>query len=172
MTCARHSPHVFVASICLGLAAADVARVSLLAAALGGALLLALAAREEALRPALLAGGLLLAGWWWGSARLEALDRSVLLAHADTAERALLVITGPARSSRFELRLPAQVRRFGAFRFREPVLLELPLGRAPPQGSMVEAITTVRLPRPAKDGFDEGSWLRHQGVHVVLHADR
>jgi len=96
----------------------------------------------------------------------------VLLSRVDTAERSLLVTTGPARTSRFQIRVPAQVRRFGRLRFRESVLLELPLGRAPPQGSLLEAVTTVRLPRPAKDGFDERTWLRHQGIHVVLRADR
>ena len=173
MTEARHPPHVFVAAACVGLAAANVARLSLFAAVLVLVLLLVAGAiSNEMLRPALLAGALVVAGWWWGSARLDALDRSVLLSFVDTAERSLLVTTGPARTTRFEVRVPAHVRRFGQLRFRESVLLELPLGRAPPQGSVVEAITTVRLPRPAKHGFDERTWLRHQGVHVVLRADR
>ena len=155
------------------MASANVARLPLLGAAVGAALLLVAAATaDEAMRPSLLAAGLLLAGWWWGSARLDALDRSVLLSRVDTAERSLLVTTGPARTSRFQIRVPAQVRRFGRLRFRESVLLELPLGRAPPQGSLLEAVTTVRLPRPAKGGFDERTWLRHQGIHVVLRADR
>ena len=155
------------------MASANVARLPLLGAAFGAALLLVAAATaDEAMRPSLLAAGLLLAGWWWGSARLDALDRSVLLSRVDTAERSLLVTTGPARTSRFQIRVPAQVRRFGRLRFRESVLLELPLGRAPPQGSLLEAVTTVRLPRPAKGGFDERTWLRHQGIHVVLRADR
>ena len=173
MTDARHPPHVLVAAACVGLASANAARLSLLTAAIGVALVLGAAAlSDEALRPTLLAGTLALAGWWWGSARLDVLDRSVLLARVDTAERSLLVTTGPARTTRFELRIPAQVRRFGHFRFRESVLLELPLGRAPPPGSLLEAITTVRLPRPEKRGFDERTWLRRQGVHVVLRADR
>ena len=173
MSRARHSPHVFVAALCLGMASANVARLPLLGAAVGAALLLVAAATaDEAMRPSLLAASLLLAGWWWGSARLDALDRSVLLSRVDTAERSLLVTTGPARTSRFQIRVPAQVRRFGRLRFRESVLLELPLGRAPPQGSLLEAVTTVRLPRPAKGGFDERTWLRHQGIHVVLRADR
>lgn len=173
MTQARYPPHFFVAALCLGMASANVARLSLLATTIATALLLVAAATaDESLRPTLLVGCLVLAGWWWGSARLDALDRSVLLSRVDTAERSLLVTTGPARTSRFQLRVSAQVRRFGRLRFREAVLLELPLGRAPPQGSLLEAVTTVRLPRPAKDGFDERAWLRHQGVHVVLRADR
>ena len=123
-------------------------------------------------RPHALVAALLLLGWWWGSARLDALDRSVLLTRVDTAERSELTITAPPRRSRFELRVPAEVRRFGRFRFREAVLLELPLGRSPPQGAVIETVATVRLPRPAKNGFDETSWLRHRGIHVVLHADR
>jgi competence protein ComEC len=113
-----------------------------------------------------------LAGWWWGSARLDALDRSVLLARVDTSERTVLAVTAPARRSRFELRVPAQVRLFGRLRFREAVLLELPLGRSPPQGALIETVATVRLPRPPKDGFHETTWLKHHGVHVVLRADR
>jgi competence protein ComEC len=123
-------------------------------------------------RPVFLLAAVALLGWWWGSGRLDALDRSVLLAHVDTAERTSLVVTGPTRRSRFDLRVPAQVRRFGQLRFREAVLLQLPLGRSPPQGAVIEAITTVRLPRPAKNGFDERTWLRRHGIHVVLHADR
>jgi hypothetical protein len=37
---------------------------------------------------------------------------------------------------------------------------------------VIETVATVRLPRPATHGFDETSWLRHRGIHVVLHADR
>ena len=36
-------------------------------------------------RVAALALALLLAGWWWGSARLDALDRSVLAGHVGEA---------------------------------------------------------------------------------------
>ena len=60
--------------------------------------------------------------------------------------------------------------RFGRLRFREAVLLELPLGRAPPQGAVLETLATVRLPRPKAHGFDERTWLRRHGIHVVLHA--
>ncbi|HEY6836824.1 MAG TPA: ComEC/Rec2 family competence protein [Gaiellaceae bacterium] len=167
------TPHVVVCGLCLGIALANAGRVPLLGATIAAALLfVAVASLDPRLRPALIAAALVMVGWWWGSARLDALDRSILLSRVDTAERAMLVTTGPARSSRFQLRVPAQVRRFGRLRFRESVLLELPRGRAPPQGGLLEAITTVRLPRAAKNGFDERAWLRHQGVHVVLHADR
>ncbi len=170
---AWRSPHLFAAAISVGIAAANLARLPRAAVVLAaGATLLAVAMGDASRRAPLLAAALALTGWWWGSARLDALDRSVLLPRVGTAERAQLVVTGPARVSPFQLRLPAEVRRFGRLRFREPVLLELPLGRAPPQGTVLEAITTVRLPRPASHGFDERTWLRHQGVHVVLRADR
>jgi competence protein ComEC len=170
---ARPSPHCFVASLCVGIAAANLARSSwpeVLAA--GGIVALAALAAAEETRPWVICAVLALAGWWWGSARLQALDRSVLLARVDTAERSIVVVTGPVRRTRFELRVPGQVRRFGRLRLRESVLLELPRGRAPPQGGILEAVTTVRLPRPAEHGFDERTWLRRHGVHVVLRADR
>jgi competence protein ComEC len=169
----RASPHRYAAALCLGLAGANLGRGSALVALAAVAVLaLSAAAPTVPVRPLLVLGALALVGWWWGSARLNALDRSVLLAHVDTAERSSLVVTGPTRRSRFELRVPAQVRRFGRLRFREAVLLELPLGRSPPQGALIEAVTTVRLPRPPKGGFDERTWLRRHGVHVVLRADR
>lgn len=172
MSAARASPHWVVASLCIGIAVANAVRFSWPVVALGAAALTLATVSGEESRPWLLAGVLFLVGWWWGSARLDALDRSVLLARVDTAERSLLVVTAPARRTRFSVRVPAQVRRFGRLRLRESVLLELPLGRSPPQGGLLEAITTVRLPRSAKDGFDERAWLRRHGVHTVLRADR
>ncbi|MGB2874029.1 MAG: ComEC/Rec2 family competence protein [Gaiellaceae bacterium] len=172
MSEARRMPHVLLASLCVGLAATNLARISWLGIAAVAMLVACASIGEETLRPRLLIGALFVVGWWWGSARLDAIDQSVLLGRVDTAERSLLVVTGPARRTRFELRVPAEVRRFGALRFKESVLLELPLGRAPPQGSLLEAVTTVRLPKPAKHGFDERTWLRRRGVHVVLRADR
>jgi competence protein ComEC len=169
----RPTAHALLAALCVGIAAANVARFSLIGLGAGAGLLVALeVAGIASPRPWLAAAALLFVGWWWGSARLDALDRSVLLSRVDTAERARLVVTGPARASRFELRIPAKTLRFGRLSFSEAVLLELPLGRAPPQGAIIDAITTVRLPRPKAHGFDERRWLRHQGIHVVLRADR
>jgi competence protein ComEC len=169
----RASPHRYTAALCLGLAGSNLARESaVLVLCAAAALAVAAMAADDAARPALAIGAVALVGWWWGSARLDALDRSVLLSRVDTAERSVLVVTGPARHSRFELRVPAQVRRFGWLRFREAVQLELPLGRSPPQGAVIEAVATVRKPRPPKGGFAETTWLRRHGVHVVLHADR
>jgi competence protein ComEC len=167
------SPHRYAAALCVGLAAANLARGSAFIA-LGVAAALAAGAVATASndRAFALVAALVFVGWWWGSARLDALDRSELLARVDTSERAVLAVTAPPRRSRFDLRVPAQVRRFGRFRLREAVLLELPLGRSPPQGALIETVATVRLPRPAKNGFDETTWLRRRGIHVVLHADR
>jgi competence protein ComEC len=169
----RVSPHRYAAALCLGLASANLARGTALVVLSAVALIAATAALTAgAVRPVLLLAAIALIGWFWGSARLDALDRSVLQAYVDTSERTSLVVTGPTRRSRFELRVPAQVCRFGRLRFREAVLLELPLGRSPPQGALIEAVTTVRRPRPPKNGFDERTWLRRHGIHVVLHADR
>src|SRR6185295_6851622 len=56
-------------------------------------------------------------------------------------------------------------------RVREAALLELPPGRAPPQGVILSAIVTVEQPRGPDHGFDERTWLRRKGIHVVLRAD-
>ena len=58
------------------------------------------------------------------------------IGHSAAAE---VVITGPARHSEFAIRVPAEVRRFGEQTLRERVLLELPVGRSPPQGAVLRA---------------------------------
>jgi competence protein ComEC len=171
MSVARGSPHLYAAAVCLGLAASNALRapafvclalmaVAILAGGLGTDTRFALVI------------GLAVIGWWWGSVRLDQLDRSRLVAYVDTAERSILVVTGEPRRSRFELRIPAQVRRFGGLRPHEDVLLELPLGRSPPQGGVIDTVVTVRRPRGPQNGFDERTWLRRHGVHVVLRAER
>ena len=110
------------------------------------------------------------AGWWWGSRRLHALDRSVLLPHVGEAERALVETQEPPRVGRFNVRVRALVLRWGVLRPHEPVLLELPSGRAPPQGTRLGVIGILKLPHGPRHGFDEATWLRRQGVHVVLRA--
>ena len=166
-------PHLLALCLCLGLAGANLVRdgstnIAVLAACLASAAV----ATPASWRLPMLAAALLLAGWWWGSARLDALDRSPLLTHVGTADRALVAVTGPARRSRFDLRVPAQMQRFGDETIREPVLLRLPAGRSPPQGAILDLIGEVRLPRGPNDGFDERTWLRRHGVHVVVRASR
>ena len=113
---------------------------------------------------------LLLAGWWWGSARLDALERSTLVPEIGRSAAVTAVVTGPVRRSAFGLRLPAEVRSFDKRTLHERVLLELPLGRSPPQGAILELRATVAAPRGPEDGFDERGWLARRGVHVVLHG--
>jgi competence protein ComEC len=169
----RRYPHCLAAAGCTGLAAADAARCSSpVVAALAAGLALLAATEAGAARLALAACALALAGWWWGSARLDALDASTLVNEVGRAETGEVVVTGPARRGRFELRVPAQVRRFGRLRPRESVLLELPLGRSPPQGAILRVLGQIELPRGPSHGFDERTWLRRHGVHVVLRGDR
>jgi competence protein ComEC len=163
------SPHLLAVALSVGLVVAHLARV--------GSSLLALAAVVVALagllvapsgRLLVLAAALLLAGWWWGSVRLQALDRSVLVSEIGRTAPMHATVTGPARRGTFGLRLPAEVSRLGALAVHERVLLELPLGRAPPQGAQIELIGRIRRPRSESKGFDESAWLRRQGVHVVV----
>jgi competence protein ComEC len=153
------------AALCGGLAFANVGRIGTSAALLLAVLLVG------APRSLALAGGLALAGWWWGSARLEHLDRSALVAHVGEAGRARVVVTAPARRGRFELRVPGVVTRFARRPLHEAVLLELRSGRAPPQGAVLSVLAVVKHPRGPGDGFDERTWLRRHGVHVVLDVD-
>jgi competence protein ComEC len=142
-----------------GLAASVAVRASLAPA-------VAVAACAVVLRPPL-ALALLIAvgGWLWGTERLHVLDRSVLASRIGTAERSVVETQEPARTTRFVVRVHALVQRWGALRVREPVLLELPLGRAPPQGTRLQVLGVLRAP----SNFERG-WLRRHGVHVVLRA--
>jgi competence protein ComEC len=165
-------PYVLAGALCGGLAWANAVRVAPLPAVLAGASLLAAAAAASApvWRLVAAAAALALLGWSWGSARLDVLDRSVLAPRIGTAERALVEVEEPPRAGAFELRMRALVVRWGDQRPREPVLLELPLGRAPPQGAELALLGTLRAPRGPSHGFDERTWLRHHGVHAVLRA--
>jgi competence protein ComEC len=169
----RLAPQLLAGSLCVGLAAANVMRthtalVLVLAWLLGGTAI----ACQESRRLALLVVALALAGSWWGSARLDALDRSPLTAWLETAASVRMTVTGPARRGNYDLRAPAVVTQFAGDVLREPVQLKLPLGRAPPQGAILEALVRVTAPRGPKNGFDERTWLRRHGVHVVLLVDR
>lgn len=67
--------------------------------------------------------------------------------------------------SRFDVRILTRVVRWGMLRPHETVLLQLPVGRAPPQGSRLSVVGVLKTPSDA-----EATWLRRQGVHVVLKA--
>jgi competence protein ComEC len=165
--------HVLVGALALGLAASNMVRLgvdALGALAAAGALAIALVAPPSARLAAiaLLAVG---AGWWWGGLRLDELDRSPLRVDVDRSARALVEVTGEPRVGEFEQRLPGRARRFGTKSLDERVELDLPLGRAPPQGALVSVLAVVRLPPGPSHGFDDRAYLRRQGVHVILRVD-
>lgn len=159
--------HVIALACALGLASADGVRVSPAVAALAAALLAALGAvavpepRRLLACAAAVVFGL---AWWWGSARLDALDHSVLASRIGTADRFLVVTTAEARPGRFDQRQRAET-------LGERVELQLRPGRSPPQGARLSVLAVVKAPRGPRNGFDERTWLRRQGVHVVLRVD-
>ena len=165
----RYGPHVLAGALCAGLALAALVRSSsnlvLAVAFLGAVISVACVGRRG--RIAVLALALGAGGLWWGSIRLDALDRSLLAPRVGETGRAVLEVTGPARRSPYSIRIPARVRSFRSLHLREAVLLELPPGRAPPQGALVETAVELREPRGPSDGFDERAFLRRRGVHVV-----
>jgi competence protein ComEC len=167
------TPHLLGCALCAGLAAATAARIAFVPAALAAAALLAVAAAAGDPRTsiAVAAVALVLGGWAWGSVRLTQIDRSVLAPRIGTAERAVVEIEEPARQGTFAIRVRALVVRWGDLHPHESVLLELPLGRAPPQGARLSVLGRLREPRGPSDGFDERTWLRRHGVHAVLLAD-
>ena len=165
-------PHLLAAALVGGLAFAPAFRAtSVLVVALAVALVSACVFLSEShLRLALLAMALALVGWWWGSARLDALDRSVLLRDVGAGGDALVVVTGPARRTQYEVRVTARVLRFRGRVVSEAVQLELPPGRAPPQGTELELFGQIAEPERGED-FDERTFLRRRGVHVLLRAN-
>ena len=64
------------------------------------------------------------------------------------------------RKGQFAVRAQGRVRSFAGHRIDEPVQLELPLGRSPPQGAIMDALALVRDPPGPSHGFDERTWLR------------
>jgi competence protein ComEC len=153
-------------SLVAGLVLANGVRVSA-----GVCLLLVAVVAAVVPRAAFVAAALLLLGCWWGSVRLAQLDRTVLASHIGEAARVRVVVTGAARRGRFQLRAPGVVIRYERRRVHEPVLLELAKGRAPPQGAVLGALAVLKEPRGPSHGFDERTWLRRRGVHVVLRLD-
>jgi competence protein ComEC len=170
-TAASNWPALLVGAACVGLSLANWFSMSpahAVALALIGTL--AVAVLEHAARVAAIAAVLGVCGLCWGSLRLDAMQRSVLVADLGASGVARLVTTGPARPSAWAVRVPAEVRAFRERRLRERVLLTLPVGRSPPRGAILEADVRVAEPRPAQNGFDERAWLARQGIHVVLEA--
>jgi competence protein ComEC len=163
--------HVVVGAAVTGLALANAVRLGVVPTLLAVALAALAAVGSSGAASAVVPVLALVLGWGWGSARLDALDRSVLRADVGRAGRFLVVVTGESRRGTFAQRVFARVRRFEEGRVDELVQLELPLGRAPPQGAIVSLLGVVRRPRAAENGFDERGWLRRQGIHVVVRVD-
>jgi competence protein ComEC len=166
----RSPPHSLLSALCVGIALANLVRLPVLAALASLAAIGFVAGSRRGIGT--IACFLAVGGWWWGSARLDRLDQSVLRSEVGRAETALVVVTAPPRRGRFDLRLAVRVRRFGLLAVEEPAQLELPLGRAPPLGGILEVRAEVKLPRGPSHGFDERTWLRRHGIHVVLAGDR
>jgi competence protein ComEC len=163
-------PHAVVGALCLGFGLANLARPEVVPTLAVSAALAAvgLAASDSRWRVAALAGAIVAAGWGWGSVRLAQLDRSVLAARIGTAEWAVVEVEDPPRAGTFDQRMKVLVLRWGALRVHEPVLLQLPLGRSPPQGARLRLLGELRAPPGPSNGFDEAKWLRRQGIHAVL----
>ncbi|MFZ0343050.1 MAG: ComEC/Rec2 family competence protein [Gaiellaceae bacterium] len=167
------APHALVAALCLGFALANVARPGLVET-LGVAVVIALlgvAASDPRLRLAMVASAVVVAAWGWGSVRLVQLDRSVLAPRIGTAEMAVVEVEEPPRTGEFDERMKGLVLRWGAQRVHEPVWLELPLGRSPPEGARLRLLGELRAPPGPSNGFDEATWLRRQGIHAVLRGE-
>ena len=165
----RRWPTLVVLAACLGLALANGVRAPGFVLGLVVLAAVAAAVAPRARLPACVLA-LALAGWWFGTERLGALDRSLLEPELGRSEAVTAVVTGPVRKTPFALRVPAEVRRFGGRALHERVLLELPVGRSPPQGAVLAFRAKVDAPRGPEDGFDERGWLARRGVHVVLHG--
>ena len=82
-----------------------------------------------------------------------------------------LLIGGAVLASPRPLALALVLARFAGAPLREPVLLELAKGRSPPQGAILALLAVVKRPHGPSHGFDERTWLRRHGVHLVLRVD-
>ena len=163
-------PHALVGALCAGFALSNLVRTPIgpTLGAAGVLVALALAAADSRVRVTLLASAVAVAAWGWGSVRLAELDHSVLASRIGTAEWAVVEVQEPPKAKSFDQRMKALVLRWGTLRLHEPVMLELPLGHAPPEGARLRLIGGLRAPPGPSNGFDEAKWLRRQGIHAVL----
>jgi competence protein ComEC len=159
-------------AVCAGCALANAARMPVLPLALSActAGAFALVVTEPRCRIGAAAVAVALGGWAWGSVRLAELDRSVLVSRIGTVEQALVEVDEPPKAGSFDQRARAVLLRWGTLTPHEPVYLELPLGRSPPQGADISLLAELRAPTGPSNGFDQATWLRWQGIHVVLRA--
>jgi competence protein ComEC len=164
--------HVLAASLGAGIALANLGRFHAALLALSAlAVVTAVLVEGAVARLGLVAAALLLVGWWWGGARLDAVDRSPLLGQVGRAGRASIVVTAQPVEGQYDIRAQGYVRTFDGRPAGETVQLQLKLGRAPPQGAVIDALALVQLPPGPKNGFDERTWLWRHGIHVVLRVD-
>ena len=86
-------------------------------------------------------------GWWWGSAApRRARLRACSLPRVGEAGAALRGRHRPARAAESSTcAFRRRLRRFGALALREPVLLDLPVGRSPPQGALIALARAATL---------------------------
>ncbi len=159
-------------AVCVGCALANAGGVPLLPLALvaGAAGAFALVVTEPRARVGAAAVAVALGGWAWGSVRLAELDRSVLVSRIGTVEQAVVEVDEPPKAGSFDQRARAVLLRWGAIRPGEPVYLELPPGRSPPQGADISLLGELGAPAGPSNGFDQATWLRRQGIHVFLRA--
>jgi competence protein ComEC len=156
-----------VGAVCVGCALAVGGRVPALLAVLAAGVALVFFGRR---RTWVVVAAVALLAWAWGSARLGELDRSVLVSRIGTVERALVEVDEAPKPGSFDQRARAVLLRWGTLKPGEQVYLELPLGRSPPQGSDISLLAELRAPSGPSNGFDQATWLRRQGIHVVLRA--
>jgi competence protein ComEC len=163
-------PHALVGGLCAGFALANLVRPPVIATVVVAAALVCvgLSGSDVRFRTAALAAAVVAVACGWGSVRLAQLDRSVLESRIGTAEWAVVEVEESPRPGSFDQRMKALVLRWGTLRVREPVLLQLPLGRSPPQGARLRLLGELRAPPGPSNGFDEAKWLRRQGIHAIL----
>jgi competence protein ComEC len=162
-------PHAFVGALCLGFALANLTRPAVFPTLAGAVAVASVGlASGSRFRAAALASAVVAVAWGWGSVRLAQLDHSVLASRIGTAEWTVVEVEEPPRPGTFDQRTKALVLRWGNLRVHEPVLLELPLGRSPPEGARLRLLGELRAPPGPSNGFDEAKWLRRQGIHAVL----
>lgn len=169
------APHLLAASLCVGLGSSLLRPGSPVLAAVAAGCLAVLGAASTRARLVLLAGALVLCGVVVGTARLERLESSRLATHVGEAGPAVVEVTGRPRLSAYGQRVSVEVRELWHRPLSEPALLRLPAERAPPEiGAVLELVVSIRMPEPAREpgGFDERQYLRRQGIHAVLAADR
>ncbi len=164
-------PHAVVGAVCVGCALANAVRIPPLPAVLVASLAAvgAFIVSGRCHVPVVIAA-VALAAWAWGSVRLVQLDRSVLVSRIGTVERAVVEVDEEPKEGSFDQRARAVLLRWGSLKPAEPVYLELPLGRAPPQGADIALLAQLRAPSPPSNGFDQATRLRRQGIHVVVRA--